>query len=64
MAEHVGGDVEHVLGQDVVAAPQQGQGPAGGDEAEAGPGAGAVGDQPGEVRQAVVGGLAGGEHER
>ena len=46
VAQHLGGDVEDVLGQDVVAAPQQGEGPAAGDQAEAGPRAGAVGDQP------------------
>ena len=52
VAQHVGGDVEHVLGEHVAAAPQQGEGPAGGDQAEAGPGAGAVGDERRDVARA------------
>ena len=63
MAEDVGGDVEDVLGQHVRAAPHEGQRPAGGDEAERGPGAGAVGDERGEVGQAVLGRRPGGQHE-
>ena len=50
VAQHVGGDVEDVLGQRVGAAPQQGEGPGAGDEAEAGPGAGAVADELGRAR--------------
>ena len=38
VAQDVRSHVEHVLGQDVAAAAQQGQGPAGGDQAEAGSG--------------------------
>ncbi len=63
VAEDVGGDVEDVLGQHVVPAPQQRQGPAGGDQAEAGPGAGAVGDEGLDVGQPVAVGLPGGQHQ-
>ena len=49
--EHVGGDVEHVGGQHVVAAAQQGQRPGGGDEAERGARAGAVREPAGDVGQ-------------
>ena len=55
VAQHVGGDVEHVLGQGVGAAAQQGQGPCPGDEPEARPRAGAVLDEIGEVGEAEVG---------
>ena len=52
VAEHVAGDVEDVLGDDVVAVPQQGEGPPGGDEAQGGARAGAVRDEWCQVAEA------------
>ena len=50
-------------GSDVAPAPDEGEGAGGLDEAEAGPGAGAVGEQPVDVGQAVLGRATGGQDE-
>src|SRR3954471_17710175 len=63
VGHHVDGDVTYVVGQDVVAAAQQGQGAGGGDEAEGGAGAGADVDDAFEVGQAILLGFAGGHDE-
>ena len=61
--KHVGGDVEDVLRQHVVAAADQGERPGGGDEAERGAGAGAVGHPGGDVLHAVLPRRAGGHDQ-
>ena len=61
--QHVGGDVEDVLRQHVVAAADQGERAGGGDEAERGAGAGAVGHPGGDVLHAVLPRRAGGHDE-
>ncbi len=63
VAQDVGGDVVDVLGQGVVAAPQQREGAGGGDQAEAGAGAGPEGQQLLELGQLELGGVAGGQHQ-
>jgi hypothetical protein len=54
VVQHVEGDVVDVLRHDVAPAPDEGEGAGGLDEANAGPGAGAVGQQPVDVGQAVL----------
>ncbi len=63
MAQHLAGHVDDLLGQHVVPAPQEGEGPGGGHQTEAGPGTGAVGDVGHEVGHSRPGRVPGGEHE-
>ena len=63
MAQHVGGDVEDVLRQHVVAAAHQRERAAGRDQPERGAGARAVGDPRGDVLHAVLPRRAGGHDQ-
>ena len=60
MAQHVGGEVAHVGGDDVAAAAQDGQRPGAVHEPDRPAGAGPVLDERDEVGEAVLGRPAGG----
>ena len=63
MRDHVGHQICHVVRDDVVAPPDQGQGAGGRDEPEAGARAGSVGELARQAPETVAGRRPGGQHK-